>query len=171
MENKFKNIIESFEETKNLVVADQTFQNESVSDYNLQCSFFGTLIFYKTDFQNLDLTGTMMINCQFHSCKFQNVTMRKCELWNSILKNCSIEQCNLTRTIFTKGTIQNCTILDSSLRASDFSEFNFVETKFNNNILDLISADSTKILKSDKCIEIDNCSNLGQFLRNINSND
>ena len=52
-----------------------------------------------------------------------------------------------------------------NLKASDFSDFEFIETKFNSSDLDLIGARSIKVSRS---IEIEKSSNLEKILKDMN---
>ncbi len=104
MNNKFKNIIENLKEEEHLILGDQTFVNERIFDASIQCSIFGTLAFFEVDFQEIDFTGSTIVNCQFKNCRFKDVTFRKCDFWNSTFENCQIETSNFTRAIFHKGS-------------------------------------------------------------------
>lgn len=78
-------------------------------------------------------------------------------------ENCQIEESNFTRTTFNNGGFRNCKFLTKSLRASYFSNFQFIETKFDKSNLDFIGALSIKVSKSNQFI-IEESFNLGDFL-------
>ena len=169
MENKFERIIENLEEKETLIIGDQTFLNEMISDESVQCSILSTLTFFEVDFKRIDFTGSTFVNCEFKNCRFKDVILRKCEFWNPTFENCQIERSNLTRANFHKGTFRNCNFLNVNLRASDFSDFEFIETKFNSSDLDLIGTRSIKVWKLNQCTEIEESSNFGNLLENMSS--
>ena len=82
-----------------------------------------------------------------------------------------IERSNLTRADFHKGTFRNCVFIKSNLTASNFSEFEFIKTKFNNSDLDLIGARSIKVWKLNQCTEIKKSSNFVNLLENMSCDD
>ena len=164
MKNKFEIIIENLEEDQPLMLGDQTFLNEIISDESVQCSVLGTINFFEVDFKRTDFTGSTFVNCAFKNCRFKDVILRKCDFWNPTFDNCQIERSNLTRANFHNGSFQNCNFLNVNLRASDFSDFEFIETKFNNSNLDLIVARSIKVWKLNQCTEIEKSSNFGNLL-------
>lgn len=144
MENKFKRIIEEL-----LVLDDEIFSNELILDEHLQCSLLGTVTFSGVYFKAVDLADSTFVNCRFKNCRFKGVMLQKCDFWNS--------------------TFENCTFIDSKLSFSYFSEFEFIETKFNDSNLNSIGAESIKIYKLNQCSEIQESYNLRNFLENINS--
>ena len=149
MENKFERIIENLEEEETWIIGDQTFLNEMILDESIQCSILGTLTFFEVDFKKIDFTGSTFVNCEFKNCRFKDVILRKCEFWNLTFENCQIERSNLTRANFHKGTFRNCNFLNMNLIASDFSDFEFIESKFNSSDLDWIGAQSIKAVYRD----------------------
>jgi len=170
MNSKFIKIIESSDRTETLTIGDKTFSKEVVLNQSLQCSLFATLTFSEVEFKEVDFSGSMFMNCTFKNCIFKDVTFRKCDLWNTILENCQIETSDFTRTNFCKGVLQNCSFIKVNLRASDFSELEFIRTKFDHSNLDLISARSIKVWKLNQWTEIEKSSNLGPFLKSMYSN-
>jgi uncharacterized protein YjbI with pentapeptide repeats len=171
MENKFERIIENLEEIETLIVGDQTFLNEMILDQSIQCSIFGTLTFFEVDFKRVDFTGSTFVNCEFENCRFKDVILRKCEFWDTTFENCQIEKSHLTRANFHKGNFRNCIFIESNLTASYFAEFEFIETKFNKSDLSLIGARSIKVWKLNQCTEIENPSNFGNLLEDMNYED
>jgi len=167
MKNKLETIIENLEEEQTLILGDQTFLNEIISDESVQCSVLGKITFFEVDFKRIDFTGSTFVNCEFKNCRFKDVILRKCDFWNLTFENCQIERSNLTRANFHNGTFRNCNFLNVNLRASDFSDFEFIEMKFNNSNLDLIGARSIKVWKSNQCTEIEKSSNFGNLLEDM----
>ena len=168
MKNKLETIIENLEEEQTLMLGDQTFLNEIISDESVQCSVLGKITFFEVDFKRIDFTGSTFVNCEFKNCRFKDVILRKCDFWNLTFENCQIERSNLTRANFHKGTFRNCNFLKVNLRASIFSDFEFIQTKFNNSDLDLIGIRSIKVSNSKQFIEIEKSSNLEEILKEMN---
>ena len=50
-----------------------------------------------------------------------------------MFENCQIEKANLTRANFHKSTFRNCNFLNMNLIASDFSDFEFIESYITHN--------------------------------------
>ena len=138
MGNKLKTIIENIEEGEILMLGDQTFLNKIILDESLQYSVLGTIIFFEVDFKRIDFTRSTFVNCEFKNYKFKDVILRKCNF------------------------------LNVNLRASDFSDFEFIETTFNNNDLDLIGAQHIKVSISNQSIDIEKSSNLEKILKDMN---
>jgi uncharacterized protein YjbI with pentapeptide repeats len=168
MQKKFEEIVENLEENEPLMIGDQTFLNQIIFDLCIPCSILGTVTFFEVDFKRVDLNGSTFINCQFKNCRFKDVLLRKSDFWNTTFENCQIERSNLTRASFNQGTFRNCIFINSNLRASDFSKLEFIETKFINSNLDLIGADSIKVWKLNQCTEIEDSSDFGNVLENMN---
>ena len=137
MKNKLETIIENLEKGETLTIGDQTLLNEFVLDQSVQCSLLGKITFFEVDFKRIDFTESTFMNCEFKNCRFKDVTIR------------------------------NCNFLNVYLSASDFSDFEFIKTKFNNSNLDLIGARFIKVWKSDQCTEIAESSNFGNFLEDM----
>ena len=66
------------------------------------------------------------------------------------------------------SNFKDCNLINVDLIASDFSNFEFVETKFKNSKLDFIWVRSIKVWKSKQCIEIKKSFNLEKILKDIN---
>lgn len=81
--------------------------------------------------------------------------------------NSEIEISNLTIANHHHGIFQNCNFPKVNLRVSDFSNFEFIETKFNSSNSDLIGARSIKISISNRCMEIEKYSNLEKILKDM----
>jgi uncharacterized protein YjbI with pentapeptide repeats len=169
--NKFGVMIENLEEDETLVIGEEIFVNEIILDESLQCALLGTINFLEVDFQRIDFTGSTFVNCEFKNCRLKDVIFRKCDFWNVTFENCQIEESNFTKATFNNGGFRNCKFLTTSLRASYFSNFQFIETKFDKSNLDLIVGLSIKVLKSNQLTDIEESSNLGDFLENISFND
>ena len=87
------------------------------------------------------------MNFEFKNFRFKDLILRKCEFWSP--------------------TFENCIFIKANLTASNFSEFEFIKTKFNNSDLDLIGARSIKVWKLNQCTEIEESSNFGDLLENM----
>jgi uncharacterized protein YjbI with pentapeptide repeats len=79
-----------------------------------------------------------------------------------------MENWNLTRGAFYDGNFKNCNFINVNLIVSDFSNFEFVETKFKNSKLYFIGVRSIKVCKSKQCNEIEKSSNLEKILKDMN---
>ena len=169
MTNTLQTIIGNLEEGNSLELVGEIFSNEILLDESLQCSILGEITFFDVDFRKVDFTGSNFVGCKFKNCRLKDIIFRKCEFWNFTFENCQIEKCDLTRGAFYNGNFRNCNFLDVNLRASDFSDFEFIETKFNNSNLDLIIVRSVKLW----CTEIEKSSNFEKILKDLDliSND
>ena len=164
MNYQFQNILDNLEEGNTLELTEENFSNEILLNEYLQCAILGKINFFNCDFESIDFTGSTFVACKFNNCRVKNTTFRKSQFWNSTFESCQIEKCDLTRGGFYGGNFKNCNFLDVNLRASDFSDFEFIETKFNNSNLDLIGVRSVKLWQSNQCIEIEKSSNFKEFL-------
>ena len=71
---------------------------------------------------------------------------------------------------------KNCRLKDvnfqnTNLRSSDFSDFEFINLKFLNSNLELMAIQSIKVCKSNKCNNIEESSNFGNILEQMDNDD
>ena len=67
MENTFKTIINNLDQNEILMLGNQTFLNEIISNQHLRCSRLGKIIFFEVDFEKIDFTENTFINCEFRN--------------------------------------------------------------------------------------------------------
>ena len=79
-----------------------------------------------------------------------------------------MENLNLTRGAFYDGNFKDCNFINVNLTASDFSNFEFIETKYKNSKLDFIGVRNIKVSKSKQSIEIKKSSNFEKILKDMN---
>jgi uncharacterized protein YjbI with pentapeptide repeats len=149
MKTKLEDLLKNLEEGENLIIGDQRFLNEAISDEYLQCSILGTITFSGMKFEGIDFTGSTFVNCVFKNCTFQDALFRKCDF---------------TKSTFHTGTFLSCDFLEGSLRATLFNNFKFIETKFHNTNLGTILVESISVWKSNQSTLIQDSSNLENFL-------
>ena len=168
---KLETIIENLKDDEALVLANHTYFEESILDEFLHCTIFIELHFFDSNFTEIDFFDSDIMSCTFENCKFNDVTFRDCEFWNSTFSNCTFENCDITRASFEKGEFRNCNFITNNLKASYFSEIEFIETIFKDNNLDLASVKSSKVWKLKQCTEIKEPSYLENFVENTSSSD
>ena len=160
-------MLKSFEKDSRLKINNQTFFDEIDLDHYVAYNALARIIFVDCHFEELDLLGKVFGSCDFKNCTFNNVSFRKCQFSSSRFESCQIRNSDFTRAEFFDGSFKNCNFREVDFAASDFWKFEFIETKFENSRLDLISAQDIKCWKSNELIEIKMSSNFKEILKNL----
>ena len=166
--NTLQNIIEERKPGSHLKLINEQFSNETILNQSAQSCILAEITFVNIDFRNVDFIGSYMVACNFKNCLFDNVLLIKSEFWNSTFENCRIENCNLTRSVLYGSTFKDCNFIDVNLTASDFSNFEFIETKFKNSKFDFVEVRAVKVTRSKQSVEIEKSSNLEKILKDMN---
>jgi uncharacterized protein YjbI with pentapeptide repeats len=124
--------------------------------------------FENCKFTNTNLSRIEIINCSFTNCEFNNVNFHKGEFLNSTLDSCVFNNCTLTRTEFdrTSENRDDCLIIksqffDCQLGGNTFVGGKLQDTTFVNSSLRNISFMNFELIhpKFIKTI-IENCDGL-----------
>jgi len=102
--------------------------------------------FENCKFTKSNLSRIEIINCSFTNCEFNNVNFHKGEFLNSTLDSCVFNNCTLTRTEFDRTSenrddcmIIKCQFFDSQLGGNTFVGGKLQDTTFVNSSLKNIS--------------------------------
>lgn len=111
----FEDFINNGEIGEHLVIGDQTYLNETISDSFLGHGVFGTITFSGLEFENIDFSTIIFVNCIFKNCKFK--------------------KCDFTKAICHTGTFLSHNFLKVEFRIAVFDNIKIVYTKSSNNNL------------------------------------
>ena len=68
----------------------------------------------------LDISNAILTECNFKSCKFNEVNLSRIELVNCSFTNCEFNGFNFQKTEFLNSTLDSCIFTDSNLTRTDF---------------------------------------------------
>jgi len=108
MKNSFERLLNNLESGESLILGEQNFIDEIVSNELIHCSMVGTVSFCGVDFGKVDFTGSTLVNFKLDNCKFRDVTFWKSNFFNTIFEKCKIETSDFTKASFGKEKFQNC---------------------------------------------------------------
>lgn len=163
MNNTFKKIVDNLGEDDILIIDDITIRNESIINNYLPNSTFNRVTFFNINFNNVYFKESSFNYCNFKNCKFSKVNFRKCQFWDATFKNCELTGSTLIGSSLLLGQVKNCIFTQTNLIGTDFDQFKFIDTKFDNCGLNFISGQSIDICRLNHCKEVQSSVDLGKF--------
>ena len=194
MPNTFRDIIATFDNSKNLKIVDQAFANEIIVAQDLSISVFGDLKFSKINFYKVNSSGSYFTNCKFENCTFEKTVMQKSEFTDCKFKSCNLINSSFSKVEFDNSFFTDCQFykvnsgwsccLECIIRKTKFEQVDFESATLSNlKIKNLIVLNlkftetfPTKLYKSNsnEFIEVKSQSNFEKILKDMNlilSND
>ena len=181
-------ITATFDNNKNLEIANQAFENETILTQDLSMAVFLNVQFSKVKFENINFSGSYFDDCKFENCTFKKTVMRKSEFID-----CNFRDCNLINSRFSKVDFYNSLFVDCQfcrinlgwsywvnciVRKTRFEQIDFEGAIFSNlKVKDLIVLNlnftetfPAKFYKSNsnEFIELKSQSNFEKILKDIN---
>lgn len=140
---------------KPLVIEQKSFSNETISELDLNCSFFVDVTISNFQFSNIDLYGNYFDTIIFTNTVFSNTYFRKSELENCQFIDCQFTNCDLTRTDFRNTQLKNCQFTNCNFDQACFNKCWFRELTLKNNCVDTLCGIKNKFYENNKYIDID----------------
>ena len=188
MLHTFKDIIATFDSSKNLEIVNQAFANEMIFAQDLSMSVFWNLKFSNFNFSKVNFSGSYFTDCKFENCTFEKTVMRKSEFTDCTFKSCNLINSSFSKVEFDNNLFTDCQFsrvdlgwscwLDCIFRKTKFEQVDFEGATLSNlKIKDLIVLNlnftetfPTKFYKSNsnEFIEVKSQSNFEKILKDLN---